>query len=134
MSRDFSPRDHWLAEQQFNGLHFSNFIMHINGKEIPMFTDKELEDRKKHPHLAVLGADIYKPIREYLSDKEFEIFDNTLKHLIEADLENHDTSQFPKTLTDWYFNRYNHYYHEPNDAMLLVYIESTYQKGKIRAE
>ena len=64
MSRDFSPRDHWIVSTQYPDLYFSNFeIISGNTKRL-MFTEQELEDRKQFPHLAVCGADIYRKLRK----------------------------------------------------------------------
>lgn len=123
MSRDFSPREHWLAEKQFEGLHFSNIIMHIGDKKEPLYSEEELCDRKEHRYLAVLGADIYRLLREKLSEEQFSKLNDTLGKLVEADMNKGDCSIFPKEMVCWYYNKNNHYYHEPNDEEFMEYIE-----------
>ena len=86
-------------------------------------------DRRNHPHIAVLGIDIFTSLRKELSEEQFKDLDNTLEKMIETDFNKGDTAIFPQQMTDWYFNRHNHYYHEPNDQEFMEYIRSTYKKG-----
>ena len=88
-----------------------------------MYTEEELSDRIAHKYLAVMGADIYKQVRKMLSEEKFERLNNLLGQLIEADFGNKGTSDFPKEITDWYYNRNGHYYHEPNDEELIEYLK-----------
>ena len=122
MSRDFSPRMHWAAHLQNQDLYFTNIEYSFNGKKWLLYTEKELEDRRKHKALAVLGADIYKRLREELSDDEFEELNETLQELADNDFGGKETGSFPDKMTDWYYNRHAYYYHEPNDKEFMEYI------------
>ena len=126
MSRDFSPRECWYANKMSKcDAWLQNITYSYGGKSWDMYTEDELTDRRSHKALAVLGADIYKTVKEMLNEKQFESFNVTLEKLIAQDESNGCTSGFPKEITDWYFNRHNHYYHEPNDQELLEFLEKT---------
>jgi len=124
MSRDFSPREHWLMHMQFPDLHFGNIIVHYAGKEQPIYTEEELETHKRYPHIWVTGSDIFNSLKSVLSEDEFQKLDKTLEELAKADINHKSTSDFPKHITDWYFNRSNHYYHEPNDEEFMESIQN----------
>lgn len=130
MSRDFSPQMHWFAHKQFPDIHMSNIEMNFNGKKQMMYTDEDMEDRRKHEYVQVLASNIYSNIRNLMSDKEFESFNDTLKDLVTADMENKDLSKFPKEMVTWYRNDNNHYYCEPNDEEFMNYLTKTYSKNK----
>ena len=134
MSRDFSPRMHWYAHTQFPDLHLSNIEYVVDGKSSMVYTEEELADRRKHVGVQVLASDLYGEIRKLLTDREFKEFDKTLLELANADMEGKDTSKFPKEMTDWYFNRHDHYYHEPNDREFMEYVRRTYRKNRNRAD
>lgn len=127
MSRDFSPKQCWLANKESSqeipfGIYLQNFRWIINGEDHWAYTDEELQDRRNHKYLAVTGADIYKDVRNFLTNENFEKLNTLIGEMIEADDDGKCTSSFPKEMTDWYFNRNNHYYHEPNDEEFLDYI------------
>ena len=92
-----------------------------------LYTEKELEDRKAHRTLAILGADVYKRIKEKLSTEQFEALNMTLTTLVEADENNQSIPEIPEEIINWYFNKNNHYYHEPNDYEFLEYLENSYK-------
>ncbi len=129
MSKDFSPQMHWFSYLRFPDMYTSNVTWTVGGESFPMYTEDDLADRKKHIAVHVLGTDIYKKIREVLSNDKFEALNETLRKLAETDVAGGDTSAFPKEMTDWYFNRHDHYYREPNDEEFLSYLESSYAKG-----
>ena len=128
MSKDFSPQMHWFSYLRFPDMYTSNITWTINGKSFPMYSDEELADRKNHIAVQVLAADIYKKIRDILSNEKFETLNETLQKLAETDAAGSDTSAFPKEMTDWYFNRHDHYCREPNDEGFLSYLKSSYAK------
>lgn len=133
MSRDFSPRECWYKNKETisdtipHGIYLQNYSWVIDGKEHPAFTDAELQDRRVHPYLAVTGGDIYKTVREILPEEKFEKLNRLIGELIDADFGGKSTDGFPKEVTDWYFNRHNHHYHEPNDATFLEYLRRKWQ-------
>lgn len=130
MSRDFTPRECWYANKMSGcDAWLQNITYSYGGKSWDMYTEDELTDRRSHKALAVLGADIYKTVKELLSEKQFESFNITLEKLIAQDEANESTSDFPKQLTDWFYNRHGHYYHEPNDIELIEFLKVTY-RGK----
>ena len=127
MSRDFSPKQCWLVNKESSqeipfGIYLQNFRWNINGEDHWAYTDEELLDRRNHKYLAVTGADLYKDVRNFLTNENFEKLNTLLGEMIEADDDGKCTSSFPKEMTAWYFNRNNHYYHEPNDEEFLDYI------------
>ena len=126
MSRDFSPRMHWAVNMQYKDLYFSNIKYTYKDKTEWMYTGAELLDRKMHPYMHVLGADIYREIRDILSENDFDALDKELGKLVEADFSGKSTDGFPKEMTDWYYNKHNHYYHEPNDEEFMEYIKKRY--------
>ncbi len=128
MSKDFSPQMHWFAYLRFPEIYSSNITWTVGSESFPIYTEEELADRKTHIAVHVLGADIYKKIRKILSDEKFESLNGTLQKLAETDVSGGDMSVFPKEMTDWYFNRHDHYYREPNDEEFLNYLESSYAK------
>ena len=128
MSRDFSPRECWYANKMSGcDAWLQNITYTYGGKTWDMYTEEELADRRLHKALAVLGADIYKAVKEMLNKKQFESFNKTLERLIEADESKGSLSGFPKEVTDWYFNRNGHYYREPNDEEMLEFLQRTYK-------
>lgn len=127
MSRDFTPRMHFQTYMKFPEIYTSNITWVVGDKSTPFYTEEELEDRKAHIYVHVLGSDIYKNLRNILSDKKFEELNSLLKELVEADFDGKDTKHFPTEMTDWYFNRNGHYYHEPNDEEFLAYIEEKWR-------
>ena len=126
MSADFSPQMCWMANKQFPGLYLSNIRFSLNGKEEWMFTKEELEDRRKHQYIAVLGCDIYAKLRKSLSKNHFEELNNMLGELVKADEEGSDLSGFPEEVKIWYFNSNRHHYREPNDEAFVEYIEGQF--------
>lgn len=128
MSRDFSPRDCWIANKQCNDLYLQNIRLIRDGTEKMMYTEEELEDRRRFKHIAVLGCDIYNEIKKMLNIEQMRQLDALLKKLIETDLNGQDLSEFPKEIIDWYYNRHNHYYHEPNDEEFLNYLKNVWLK------
>ncbi len=120
MSRDFSPRQHFMAHKAFPDLHFSNVIYKMeDGSEFPLYTEKDLEDRNAHKYIQILGADIYSELRARLSDSQFKALNSVLGKLAESDAAHGDVSGFPEPVLRWYFNIGKHYYHEPNDREFL---------------
>ena len=130
MSRDFAPCHHWAANLMYPDLYFSNIKMCFAGKEEWIYTEEELADRKTHPYIAVMGTDIYKTLREKLSEDRFKELNKALGELADADTNHRDTSRFPAEMVDWYYNRHGHYYHEPNDEEFLEYILTTIKEKR----
>lgn len=124
MSRDFSPRTHWECSLSNPEAYFGNWEYCYAGRTTLLYTDKELEDRKTHKAIHVLGADIFKLLREKLDDDEFEELNETLTSLVEADFGGKSTDTFPDGIITWYYNRNNHHYHEPNDEEFMEFIIS----------
>ena len=128
MSRDFSPRECWIANDTSStnehpyGIWLENVKWTINGHSEWTYSDEELQDRRNHKYLAVLGCDIYSRIRSMLDTDSFENLNRLLNELVDADFGDEGTSAFPKKVTDWYYNRHGHYYREPNDEEFLEYI------------
>lgn len=127
MSKDFSPQIHWYIHLQYKDLHFNNVKITFDGKSRMVYTEEELADRKRHPALQVMASDIYNDIRKLLSNDQFEKLNNTLQALADADTSNKNTAEFPTEITDWYYNRHDHYYHEPNDAEFMEYIKNKFK-------
>lgn len=128
MSRDFTPRECWYANKMSGcDAWLQNITYSYDGKTWDLYSEEELTDRKVYKALAVLGADIYKTVKELLNEKQFENFNITLERLIAQDEVGESTDSFPKQLTDWFYNRYGHYYREPNDAELIEFLKVTYQ-------
>ena len=128
MSKDFSPQMHWMVHLRYPEIHFSNIEMNFNGKRWMRFTEEELADHRKHEVLWVLASDIYDDIKALLSPDDFEELCVMLKNLVEADTQNKSTSSFPSEVTDWYYNRHDYYYHEPNDKAFMEYLSNVYKK------
>ncbi len=126
MSADFSPRICWFVNEQNNDLYLQNIKYTYNGKSVWAYTEEELNDRKAHKALAVLGTDIYKKIRNMLSEDDFNALNNQLQAMIDADVAGKSTASFPEEMTCWYYNRNNHHYHEPNDEEFLEYVTTKY--------
>ncbi len=123
MGRDFSPREQWLAHRQFPDLHFSNIkFTDSAGRPEMLYTEEELRDRREHPHMQVLGADIYGSLRKALTDAQFGELEAMLGKLVAADMEGRDAPDVPEPVKCWYFNRHGHHYHEPNDDEFFEYI------------
>ena len=133
MSRDFSPQQCWYVNKQFPGLYLSNIRISLGGKEEWMFTETEMEDRKAHPYIAVLGCDIYRDLRNRLTKESFETLNKLLGKLVKADETDSDLSGFPEEVKSWYFNSNNHYYREPNDEAFLEYALKKYSGRKEKA-
>ncbi len=129
MSKDFSPQMHWISYLRCPDIYLSNIMWTIDGKSFPMFTEDELADRRNHVAMQVLASDIYGKIRSLLSDEDFESLNGTLQKLVDADVCGGDMSAFPNEMLDWYFNRHDHYYHEPNDEEFLGFLEKFYGTG-----
>ncbi|SFU86453.1 hypothetical protein [Butyrivibrio sp. M55] len=128
MSRDFSPRECWFVNKQSGCDAFlQNITYSYAGKKWDMYTEEELADRKAHRTLAILGADIYIKIKEKLSTEQFEALNMTLTTLVEADENNKSIPEIPEEIINWYFNKNDHYYHEPNDYEFLDYLEKSYK-------
>ena len=124
MSRDFSPQMHWGAYKVQPEIYTSNIEYHIKGqKPFSLYTEEELKDRVNHIAVHVTASGIYRQIRSMLSDESFEKLNTMIADLVKADFEGNNTFVFPKELCDWYFNRRDHYYHEPNDEELLSWIK-----------
>ena len=79
--------------------HMEKAVSYINSEKIG--SEEELR--------ATLGN-----IKALLSPDDFEELCVMLKNLVEADMQNKPTSSFPAEVTDWYYNRHDYYYHEPN--------------------
>jgi hypothetical protein len=105
---------------------FSNIEMNFNGQKWLMYTEEELEDREKHPAMHVLGPDIYKTIRDMLSDEQFEELNASLQQLADNDVDGKSTAGFPKEMTDWYYNTNNAYYQTANDEAFVRYVRKHY--------
>ena len=129
MSRDFSPRMHWAVFREYPEIYFSNytFVNTKTGTSVPMFTEEELADRKKHPVVHILASGIYGILRKTLTEDGFDDLNCEMQRLVEADMDGESTDGFPKELTDFYYNRHNHYYHEPNDEEFLVWARNHYK-------
>jgi hypothetical protein len=129
MSRDLSPRECWYVNKQSGCDAFlQNITYHYGDKTWDLYTEEELADRRAHRTLAILGADIYKKIKEMLSSEQFEALNETLAKLVEADENNKIIPETPAEFINWYFNKGNHYYHEPNDEEFLEYLEDAYKE------
>ncbi len=124
MSRDFSPRMHWRVYLQHPEIYTSNIEWVQDGKSTPFYTEEELEDRKKHIYVHVLGADIYKNLRTILTDDEFSKLNVLLRKMTEADVKSGVLTGFPESVVNWYVNRNGSYYHEENDEEFLEYIDT----------
>ncbi len=129
MSRDFSPKICWEVNKQNPDLFISNIMFEINGKTSWMYTEDELADRRNHKVLQVLGADVYAPIRALLCEDEFEGLVKQLETLVQADEKGTGVSDFPEEMTTWFYNRHDHYYHEPNDEEFLEWVTKCHEEG-----
>ena len=130
MGRDLTPRECWFINKQSGCDAFlQNITYSYADKTWDLYTEEELADRRAHKALAVLGTDIYKRIKEMLSSEQFEALNRTLTKLVEADENNKSLSDIPKEIINWYFNKGNHHYHEPNDDEFLEYLENVYMEG-----
>ncbi len=129
MSRDFNPKVWWLINNsdQSRDCCLENIRYTVGDKSWNMYTEEELEDRRKHRYLVVTGPDVYKVLRKKLTDEAFEEFHKLLGEMIEDDDKGNDTSIYPKEMMDWYHNRHDHYYHEPNDEELMDYVLNNYE-------
>ena len=78
----------------------------------------------------MLATNIYADIKRMLSPEAFDALNEYLGRLVEADFSKNSTAEFPKEVTDWYFNKHNHHYREPNDESFMEYIRVAYEKGK----
>ncbi len=136
MSRDFAPKDHVLAHQIWvksgkQSPYLSNIIMCFDGIEKPMYTDEELQDRQNHETAAIMCSDIYSTLRKKLSTEEFDTFNFMLTDLKDKFL-NRKPLDFPKPVLTWFFNKNNHYYHEPNDEEFMEFILKRREKYEQR--
>lgn len=133
MSKDFSPQICWhvnartVCKDMPYGVYLMNYKWVIDGKESIRYTDEELEDRKKHKYLAVTGADIYDWCRKNLTEEQFEGLNKSVEALVEEDLTGKKAEGVADQVRTWYFNRNNHYYHEPNDAEFMEYLDQIRQ-------
>lgn len=128
MSRDFSPQQCWIVNniEHSKDLYLSNLRFFSNGEWHDMYTEEELADRKAHKYIAVLACDLYNKFKKVLSAEQFERLNNDLKELTDADTAGESTARFPKEMTDWYYNRNDHYYHEPNDEEFMEFVLKNY--------
>lgn len=126
MSKDFSPRIRWHLHFDMPEVFFSNIEMNFNGQKWLVYTEEELEDRKNHPAMHVLGPDIYKIIRDMLSNEQFEELNASLQQLADNDMDGKSTAGFPKEMTDWYYNTNNAYYQTANDEAFVRYVGKHY--------
>ena len=130
MSKDFSPQVHWMVHRRYPEIHLSNGEFHLKDGVKMLYTDEELADRRTHEYLQVMASDIYNDIKKLLSPAQFEKLNTLLKDLVEADMQNKSTSHFPEAVTTWYYNRHDHYYHEPNDNEFMEFLRTVYVKGE----
>ncbi len=132
MSRDFSPRECWLVNESSKapgneyGTWLNNIMWVCGGITKPMFTEQELQDKRKHAHIAVLGADIYTRLKGMLTAEHFEELETRLAELVASDMKGKALDAFPAEMVDWYYNRHNHHYHEANDEEFMEYVALTY--------
>ena len=128
MSRDFAPFHHWASYKNHPEIYTNNIKWTIGDKVSYQYTDEELDDRKSHIYMHVLGADIYKDVRKVLTDEKFEELNSLLGRLVDAAFKMEDLSQFPKEIVDWFFNANEHYYHEPNDEEFMEYLKKEWRQ------
>lgn len=129
MSRDLTPRECWILHnsRKEDNLFLANIRFTKDGKHWEdLFTEKEIEDRKAHKYLAILGSNIYKELKSTLSGEQFEKLNSDLGRLANADLEGKPISDFPKEMVDWYCNKYRHWYSEPNDMDFMKFVLQNY--------
>lgn len=134
MSRDFAPKDHLLSHLMFekdgnDSPYFANWTWHIGDKVQPMFTDEEMEDRRKHRAMAIMCSDLYATFRAQLTNDEFGKLSAMLTRLMNKVIKGESLEDFPEPVLTWFFNMNHHYYHEPNDAEFLDWVLKTYKKG-----
>jgi hypothetical protein len=94
-----------------------------------MFTDEEMKDRRKHKAMAIMCSDLYATFRTQLTTKEFGKLSAMLTRLMNKVIKGESLDDFPEPVLTWFFNKNNHYYHEPNDTEFLDWVLKTYKKG-----
>ncbi len=127
MSRDMTPRERVLFNQEVPGSMLENVILvDAEGVEHPVYTEEDINLKKRFPNFAAafdpfiqLWKDLPSPKRE----KTFEKMENLIKNVIVMDGLN-DWRACPKDVKKWYLGELdpNFYYAEDNDELFYMWI------------
>ena len=135
MSRDFTPRDLYMADrflaQKGPPLRKTEITLTYDGKDMGTINKAQLELQKKFPNLGFLFErlpDVYRPEKFSVEETDALLaeIEEMLTALIERDCE---TGKAPEHETlepmwKWFHGELdtNFYYHETNDALFLEWL------------
>lgn len=135
MSRDFTPRDLYMADrflaEKGTPLRKTEITLTYDGKDMGTINKAQLELQKKFPNLGFLFErlpDVYQPGK--FSKEETDAFlagiEDMLTALVERDCETGKApdTEPPEPLRKWFHGELdtNFYYHETNDALFLEWL------------
>ena len=82
MSRDWTPKELYYADKQFNFRNQRITMTDSNGNKIELGPSKE--DKEKFPNLSFLGESVLILMRKAkLTDKEIQVFESKLKTVVD---------------------------------------------------